>query len=140
LDERISIRRQGVATKEPTPTDRLVGARIRQRRTARGMSQESLAEAVGVSVTQIQKYERGADRIGAARLYGVAVALSTNLMFFFAAPADSGDADDGDRKMDVLMDRETTDLALAFNRIHEPEMRRAILALVQATAERGRTL
>lgn len=129
-----------MTTKAPTPTDRLVGTRIRQRRVAIGMSQETLAEALGISITQVQKYERGADRIGAARLYSVATILKTYLMFFFAAPEGDNDGGElGEVSHDVLADYDTMQVALAFGRIHEPEMRQAILALVQAAAGRERT-
>nr|WP_272913340.1 helix-turn-helix transcriptional regulator [Methylobacterium sp. SyP6R] len=128
-----------MGTKAPTATDRLVGTRIRQRRIAIGMSQETLAEALGISITQVQKYERGADRIGAARLYEVTTILKTYLMFFFATPdGDDNEGDPGEMSQDMLTDHETMQVALAFSRIHEPEMRQAILALVLAAAGRGR--
>ncbi|MBL4614923.1 MAG: helix-turn-helix transcriptional regulator, partial [Magnetovibrio sp.] len=67
----------------PRPVDVHVGARLRQRRTLLGMSQEKLGEAVGLTFQQIQKYERGANRIGASRLYQLSNVLDVSVSYFF---------------------------------------------------------
>src|SRR5512142_2927494 len=69
----------------PNPIDVHVGARIRQRRTLLGMSQEKLGEAIGLTFQQVQKYERGANRIGASRLWDLSRVLDCPMSFFFEA-------------------------------------------------------
>src|SRR4051794_22914187 len=73
--------------KEPNEIDRLVGSRVRQRRMQLGMSQEQLAEQLGITVPQVQKYEKGVNRIGASRLHKIAGLLGVPIGFFFEAHA-----------------------------------------------------
>ncbi|WP_348657957.1 helix-turn-helix transcriptional regulator [uncultured Thalassospira sp.] len=73
------------ATGAPNPVDVHVGSRVRLRRTLLGMSQEKLGEAIGLTFQQIQKYERGANRVGASRLYDLSKALDVPVSFFFDA-------------------------------------------------------
>ena len=78
-------------TKVPNPIDKHVGARVRMRRMLIGMSQEKLGDALGLTFQQIQKYEKGANRISASRLQQISEALSTPLAYFFkGAPASDG--------------------------------------------------
>src|ERR1019366_10677585 len=79
------VKRRGGRPKidTPSPVDMHVGARVRLRRTLLGMSQEKLGTAVGLTFQQIQKYERGANRIGASRLFDMARALDVPVQFFF---------------------------------------------------------
>ena len=72
-----------VAKDGPHPIDAMVGARVRQRRTLLGMSQESLGEAIGLTFQQVQKYERGVNRISASRLFGLARVLEVPVSYFF---------------------------------------------------------
>ena len=73
--------------KEPNEIDRLVGSRVRQRRMQLGMSQEQLAEQLGLTVPQVQKYETGVNRIGASRLHKIAGLLGVPIGTFFEAHA-----------------------------------------------------
>ena len=108
------------------PVDVHVGKRIRQRRWLVGMTQQQLAERVGIKFQQIQKYETGANRVSASRLWDIAEALDVSISFFFeglsAAPADSGAAQD--MPMDVLGDKEAMDLVRSYYAIPEAQRRR----------------
>src|ERR1700743_1014534 len=89
------VKRRGGRPKidAPSPVDLHVGSRVRLRRTLLGMSQEKLGNAVGLTFQQIQKYERGANRIGASRVFDMARVLDVPVQFFFEemapAPADA---------------------------------------------------
>ena len=132
--------------KEPNEIDRLVGSRVRQRRMQLGMSQEHLAEQLGVTMVQVQKYEKGVNRIGASRLHKIAGLLGVPIGAFFEAHAgaqarapemggaEAGAAEPGQPDPSVFADRETIALALAFHRITRPERRRALLELARAAA------
>ena len=132
--------------KEPNEIDRLVGSRVRQRRMQLGMSQEQLAEHLGLTVPQVQKYEKGVNRIGASRLHKIAGLLGVPIGAFFEAHAgaqarapemggaEAGAAEPGQPAPSVFADRETIALALAFSRITRPQLRRALLELARAAA------
>ena len=132
--------------KDPNEIDRLVGSRVRQRRMQLGMSQELLAEHLGLTVPQVQKYEKGVNRIGASRLHKIAGLLGVPIGAFFevhtgAQPhepemggAEAGAAEPGQPDPSVFADRETIALALAFSRITRPQLRRALLELTRAAA------
>ena len=127
--------------KEPNEIDRLVGSRVRQRRMQLGMSQEHLAEQLGLTVPQVQKYEKGVNRIGASRLHKIAGLLGVPIGAFFEAHAgaqvrapEAGGAEPGGPDPSVFADRETIALALAFSRIARPQLRRALLELARAAA------
>ena len=74
--------------RSPNPVDLHVGARVRMRRRLRGVSQEKLAESLGLTFQQVQKYERGANRISASKLYEIAASLQTPVGYFFEGLAD----------------------------------------------------
>ena len=121
--------------KAPNEIDRLVGSRVRERRMQIGMSQEQLAGELGITVPQVQKYEKGVNRIGASRLYRIAGLLGVPISLFFeahAAPHEAPQADPGAPDPSVFADRETIELALAFHRITRPQVRRALLDLARA--------
>ena len=123
--------------KAPNEIDRLVGSRVRERRMQIGMSQEQLAGELGITVPQVQKYEKGVNRIGASRLYRIAGLLGVPISFFFeahAAPHEAPQADPGAPDPSVFADRETIELAMAFHRITRPQVRRALLDLARAVA------
>ena len=133
--------------KEPNEIDRLVGSRVRQRRMQLGLSQEELAAALGITVPQVQKYEKGINRIGASRLHKIAGLLGVPISTFFEAHEGAqasepemggaeagGAAEHGQPNPSVFADRETLALALAFRRITRPEFRRALLELARAIA------
>jgi len=110
------------------PVDAHVGQRIRQRRWMAGMTQQQLAEKVGIKFQQIQKYETGMNRVSASRLFDVAQALDVPVSFFFeglgggaaAAGHDAAEAALGD----LLSDREALDLVRSYYAIPEAQRRR----------------
>ena len=122
-----------VSPKAPSPIDIHVGNRLRKRRRMLGMSQEKLARAFGLTFQQIQKYEKGVNRMGASRLQQAADLLGVTVPFFFEG------ADDGPYKgalspsyIDDFVSREEGQrLARAFMRIQRPALRLIIVKLVQ---------
>lgn len=123
--------------KAPNEIDRLVGSRMRVRRMLIGMSQEQLGEALGITVPQVQKYEKGVNRIGASRLHKIAGVLDVSVTYFFEAHDGTDAADAGERirpDPSLFADRDTIAIAIAFSRIASPEVRRALLDLARAAA------
>ena len=126
----------------PNPVDLHVGSRIRLRRKILGVSQERLADALGLTFQQVQKYERGANRVSASKLYEIAATLQTQIAYFFEGLADpsavqEGDAAPGAERLvqDFLMTPEGLELAGLFPRITRPRVRRRVLDLVRSMAE-----
>lgn len=129
--------------KVPNPIDRHVGSRVRMRRMLAGISQEKLGEALGLTFQQIQKYEKGANRISASRLQQIAKKLEVPVSFFFdgapggdATPA-AGFADSPSTAYisDFLATSEGVQLTKAFVRIKSGRVRRRIVDIVEALAE-----
>ena len=144
------------------PVDAHVGTRMRQRRTLLGMSQTRLGDAVGLTFQQVQKYERGANRVGSSRLYEFAKALDVPVSYFFdempgnvlagrpmAARVKKGGGfgEAGTPfavEKDPLIKRETLQLVRAYYKIKEPSVRKRIYELVKTmgaastSAERAR--
>lgn len=122
------------------PIDQHLGARIRMRRTMLSMSQQKLADALGISLSQMQKYEAGTGRVGVSRLCAIATILDVAPEFFFAgAPPPRRGAKIKKPPMIDFLDgfpNATDDYTLvrSYLRIKDVEMRRHILALVQAIA------
>jgi len=132
---------------KPNPIDTHVGARVRLRRTLLGMSQEKLGEAIGLTFQQVQKYERGANRIGASRPFDLSRVLDVPVAFFYddmaedvppcspvqllagATPPAHSDCDP-----DPLTKRETLELVRAYYRITDSRSRTAIFNLAKAMA------
>ena len=128
------------ADKTPNQVDLYDGGRIRLRRRTRGVSQEKLAEDLGLTFQQVQKYERGANRVSASKLYEIARSLSVPVAFFFEGltdPVSGGVAEQGADAIlhDFLMTSEGVELASLFPMIRRPRIRRRILDLVRAMAE-----
>lgn len=125
----------------PNPIDVHVGLRIRLRRKEMGVSQEKLAEAIGLTFQQVQKYERAANRVSASKLYEMARALETSTTYFFEGLADAatlapGEPAGGQAHMQAfLLTPEGVELASAFPKIPQPKVRRRILDLVRAMTE-----
>src|SRR5260221_2869505 len=94
------LRRTIAMKKGPNETDVLVGARVRIRRVELGLSQTELANALGVTFQQVQKYEKGTNRIGASRLHAMSGVLPASVSYFFPAAADG--ADHSARPIEVL--------------------------------------
>ena len=124
----------------PNPVDLHVGARVRMRRRLRGVSQEKLADSLGLTFQQVQKYERGANRISASKLYEIAASLQTPVGYFFEGlvdPADVEGAEGGSEQVvhDFLMTAEGLELASLFPRLRRGRLRRRFLDLVRAIVE-----
>ena len=127
--------------KKPNPIDIHVGTRIRLRRNMLGMSQEKLGEHLGITFQQIQKYEKGTNRVGASRLQAISNILEVPVAFFFEdAPGGSssdGLSEDGSATyvVDFLSSTEGLQLNRAFVRISDPSVRRKIIDLVRALSD-----
>lgn len=128
----------------PDPIDIHVGSRVRLRRTLLGMSQEKLGKALGLTFQQIQKYERGANRIGSSRLYKLSQILSVPVAFFFDELAGennraAGFAEDKQEEFETnqLSKRETLELVRAYYKITDPKIRKRMFDLVKAVSQTG---
>ena len=125
--------------KRPNPTDIYVGSRIRMRRKMLGLSQEKLGEKLGITFQQIQKYEKGTNRVGASRLQAMSDALEVPVSFFFPESTPTGPAgvreESATFMMDFMSTSEGLDLTRAFIRIRSPKVRRKVVELVRAMAE-----
>ncbi len=121
------------------PVDLHVGQRLRHRRWLVGMTQQQLASAVGIKFQQIQKYESGANRISASRLYDLANALQVPVSFFFdGLETTAGHDSEGDHiDPAVLADKETMDLIRAYYGLEEGPRRR-LLELAKALNHSGK--
>ena len=127
--------------KEPEPTDVHVGGRIRLRRNQLGMSQEKLGESLGITFQQIQKYEKGTNRVGASRLQAIASILDVPVAFFFAevpgreSALDGLSEGDGSRfVIDFVNSGEGLQLNRAFHQITDTDVRRRVVELVKSIA------
>jgi len=139
--EDIARARGGVG--RPNPVDIHVGSRVRLRRTLLGMSQEKLADALGLTFQQVQKYERGANRIGASRLHQLSRILEVPVSFFFeemgAAPGAQIAEDGSGFEHDPMTKRETLELVRAYYRIPDEKVRKRIFEMVKAIASASET-
>lgn len=130
----------------PDHVDVHVGKRLKVRRSLLGLSQEKLADAVGLTFQQIQKYERGTNRISAGRLYQLSVPLGVPVEYFFEqldAPgkqgATTGLSDNSQEPFgsnDLMQKKETLDLLRAYYSIDDPEARKDIYKFVKSMSER----
>ena len=133
-----------LAKKAPNPTDKHVGARVRMRRMMLGMSQEKLGDALDLTFQQVQKYEKGANRIGASRLQQISHILQVPVSFFFDGapnvpgqnpPPGMSDAPSPAYVSDFLATSDGLTLTKAFMRIKSAKLRRRIVDLVEQIAE-----
>ncbi len=131
---------------KPNPIDVQVGSRVRLRRNMLGLSQEKLGVAIGLTFQQVQKYERGANRIGASRLHELSRVLDVPVSFFFddmdpvRAPAIPGGFSEPPAEgfeSDPLRRRETVELVDAYYTIDDVTVRRRLLELARALAAEG---
>ncbi|MEM8540752.1 MAG: helix-turn-helix domain-containing protein [Pseudomonadota bacterium] len=127
--------------KTPNPIDIHVGSRIRLRRTMLGLSQEKLGESLGITFQQVQKYEKGTNRVGASRLQNIAGILNVPAAFFFEdAPGEDAAETDGLAEsstsyvVNFLSSSEGLQLNRSFVKISDPKVRRRIVDLVRALA------
>ncbi len=127
--------------KQANPVDAHVGHRVRLRRMLIGMSQERLGELLGLTFQQVQKYEKGINRIGAGRLFEVAGILGVPVSFFYEDADTNGpsggfsEAGEPPPVMEFLASGEGLQLSLAFMRIKDPKVRRRILDLVRSLSD-----
>ncbi len=141
---RVRRRAKKQTTRGPNPIDIHVGVRVRLRRNLLGMSLQTLAKAIGVTYQQLQKYERGVNRVGASRLFNLGRALDVPISFFFEdlSPAAAGGGKRRARGLseapaavlepDSLSKRETMELIRAYYRVTDPRVRKRVLDLLQA--------
>lgn len=124
----------------PSAVDRHVGSRVRLRRQLLNMSQEKLGDELGVTFQQVQKYERGANRIGAGRLWTLARVLDVPVSFFYDGVAETLNQpgfSEGDQTPivdDFIQSADGVQLAQAFARVRDAKVRRRILELVRTLA------
>ena len=130
-------KRRTVAEYGPEPVDVHVGIRVRLRRTLLGMSQERIAEALGLTFQQVQKYEKGTNRISASRLYQLSLIFGVSVAYFFEELVEEGSASSPD---DVMLSRETLELVKAYYRIRDPGVRATLHAMIKAMGKRAGNL
>ena len=122
----------------PNPIDRHVGLRIRMRRKELGISQERLAESIGLTFQQVQKYERAANRVSASKLWEMSRALSTTISYFYEGLGETierpGSSASRESMQDFLLTPEGMELASIFPKIAKGRLRRRVLDLVRAMA------
>ena len=132
-----------MAKKQPSSIDAHVGSRVRLRRMLIGMSQEKLGELLGLTFQQVQKYEKGANRIGASRLFDIAQILGVPVQYFFEELAATKDIhgsngshfSEGDREpfvMDFVSSAEGLQLIRSYTRVTDVRVRKRILELVKS--------
>jgi transcriptional regulator with XRE-family HTH domain len=135
----------GKGSRRANPVDLHVGSRVRFRRMLIGMSQEKLGESLGLTFQQIQKYEKGVNRIGASRLYELGKALGVSVAFFYEdapglggtivnPPVGFAESPSESYIVDFLSTRDGLELNKAFARITDPKVRRSVVDLVRSLA------
>jgi transcriptional regulator with XRE-family HTH domain len=135
-----------MAKKIPNPIDVHVGSRVRLRRMLIGMSQEKLGELLGLTFQQVQKYEKGTNRIGASRLYQIAQFLNVPVQFFFEDISEAlanvdgssqnfSEADSAPFVMEFVSSAEGLDLNRSYARISDTRVRKRVLELVRCLAQ-----
>jgi transcriptional regulator with XRE-family HTH domain len=134
---------KGDSTKHPNNVDRMIGRRIKMRRNELGLNQQRLAQQIGVSYQQVQKYENGTDRVGASRLHAIAKALHSDISIFFEP--DAGELRESAAPFDGALETQrllaTEDgrmLVQAFLGIEDTAVRRKLVELATATAAMAR--
>ena len=127
--------------KTPNPIDKHVGSRVRMRRMMLSMSQEKLGDALKLTFQQVQKYEKGTNRIGASRLQQISQILQVPVAFFFeGSPESNGEFAEGASPSyvsDFLATSDDLALTKAFMRIEDAKLRRKIVDLVQQISGGG---
>ena len=132
-----------MARKSPNPIDIYVGSRVRMRRMLVNMSQEKLGEQLGLTFQQVQKYEKGVNRVSAGRLFEIASVMGVAVNYFYDGAESQleddrqqrfaeGNASDGPRA--PVLDAETLDLIAAFQKIEDDSLRKSLLNTVRAAA------
>lgn len=122
----------------PNPIDIHVGQKLRIRRTMLGLSQESLAESVGITFQQLQKYERGTNRISASRLYNLSLVMKVPVTYFFESLPDEEEALENTQSgtaIDDISNRETLELIRAYRSIPDDLVRKRAFELVKSLSK-----
>jgi transcriptional regulator with XRE-family HTH domain len=135
-----SLTAVGQTDPDAHPVDRHVGLRIRMRRKELGVSQERLADAVGLTFQPVQTYERGANRVSASRLWEIAAALQVPIGYFYEGlpePNDDSVAPARRDVQDLLLTSDGPELAAGFLGVRSAKVRRRIVELVRAMADDG---
>ena len=138
--------RYGHGTGTPHPVDVHVGARVRMRRTLLGMGQTTLGDALGLSFQQVQKYEKGTNRMGSSRLFELSRVLDVPVEFFFEEmPAEVAASSPAQRRrrtnpppgyeLGPMAKRETLELVRAYYKITDPQIRRHLREMTKAAAD-----
>ena len=136
---------EAVPRKQANPIDAQVGSRVRLRRMLIGMSQEKLGELLGLTFQQVQKYEKGVNRIGAGRLFQIARILGVEIPYFYedvhSESAQAGFAEDdvSPPVMEFVASGEGLQLSLAFMKIKDAKVRKRVLELVKSLAKESET-
>ena len=137
LDRPPRRKRRSTVIDGPDPVDIHVGARVKLRRTLVGLSQMELGGAIGLTFQQVQKYERGSNRISASMLHRIAGALDVPVSFFFDDLPVPTDAPSETRETEIpippLGRRETLELLQCYCRLTDPHLRRRVFELIKAT-------
>ncbi|MDR3425362.1 MAG: helix-turn-helix transcriptional regulator [Alphaproteobacteria bacterium] len=150
------IKKTELRSENPDPVDIHVGARLRMRRNLVGLSQEQLGKSLGLTFQQIQKYERGINRMGSSRLFQIAKTLSIPVSYFFEdlpstlgataqqgfaesgqEPLEGGSASEHQSDYDILRRRETLELIRAYYRIQDSKQRRKVYELIRSMSDEG---
>ena len=131
-------------SKPPNPVDVHVGGRVRMRRIEIDMSQQILGGHIGLTFQQIQKYEKGANRIGASRLQAIGKILEVSVACFFDGAPGGWEGVDGDHRktntfLEFLGTRDGQALIVSFSEIQDAELRRSLVDLVQRLAAIGKS-
>ena len=136
-----------MSAKVPNPIHAYVGSRVRTRRLMLGMSQERLAEQIGVTFQQVQKYEKGTNRIGASRLQAIANVLAVPVAFFFQQDNTQPLNTDGlgainglEDLSEFLTSKEGLSLNKAFMKINDPGIRQSVLTLIKSLSNASEPL
>jgi transcriptional regulator with XRE-family HTH domain len=154
IADKKKIKKPHLRSENPDPVDIHVGSRLRMRRNLVGLSQEQLGKSLGLTFQQIQKYERGINRMGSSRLFQIAKTLSVPVAYFFeeipasfALPAQPGFADNEQAPLenaastekqndyDILRRRETLELIRAYYRIQDDKQRRKVYELIRSMSD-----
>lgn len=134
---KLSMEKVARRTGGKDPVDIYVGSRIRLRRTMLSFSQEKLADQLGVTFQQVQKYENGSNRVGASRLYAVSRALSVPVSFFYEGYKDTAGrayavAEDGVDMDKYLNSRETVELIRSYYAVKDKDVRKKVLEMIKS--------
>jgi transcriptional regulator with XRE-family HTH domain len=122
-----------MSPKQPDSIDKLVGHNIRIQRLAKGLSQTELAQKLGVTFQQVQKYEKGVNRIGCGRVFQIAQILGVHVMDFFDG-SDTGKPTEARNVRDLISEPQAFHLVEAFSEIGDRRLRRSVVELVKKIA------